>query len=158
VRSTPPFTQMLIDSVDGWRFAPATDDPIGRDDMPEGRRNVPAKVIVAAVYRAPTLVGPTQGQLPVDVAVPSADVAFPSLTPEPVFPPDAQFGGVVMIEALVSPAGAVTIARVIKSAPPFDRPALDAARRWRFRPPRIGGSTETYAYLIFGFPQPITVR
>jgi len=123
LRSTPPYTQMLLDSVGGWSFAPATDDPIGKDGKPEGRRNVPSKVIVAARYRAPALQGPTQGEPPRDVAAPSADVAFPALTAEPAFPADAQFGGVVMIEALVSPAGAVTVARVIKSALPFDRPA-----------------------------------
>lgn len=156
VRSTPPFTQMLLDRVGGWRFAPATDDPIGRDDLPERRHTLASKVIVAAVYRAPALQGPTQGEHPVDVAAPSADVAFPSLTPEPVFPVDAQFGGVVMIEARVDASGAVTVARVIRSAPRFDGAALAAARQWRFRPARIGGRTESNAYLIFGFPQPIT--
>jgi TonB family protein len=115
-------------------------------------------VIVAAVYRAPVLQGATQGERPQDVATPSADVAFPSVTAEPSFPADAQAGGVVMIEARLSPSGAVTTARVVKSAPPFDRPAMAAAQRWRFRPPRIGGSTESYAYLIFGFPQPVITK
>ena len=158
LRSTPPFTQMLLETVDGWSFVPATDHPIGRDDMPDSLRNLPSKVIVAASYRAPALQGPTQGGHPADVATPSADVAFPSVTPEAAFPPDAYSGGVVMIEARVSPGGAITATRVIRSAPPFDRPALSAARQWRFRPPRIGGSTESYAYLIFGFPQPVVTK
>ena len=158
LRSTPPFTQMLLDTVDRWSFAPATDHPIGRDDMPDSLRNVPSKVIVAAVYRAPALQGPTPGERPVDVAPPSADVAFPSVMPEPAFPANAQFGGVVMIEARVSASGVITVARVIRSAGPFDRAALSAVRQWRFRAPRIGGASESNAYLIFGFPQPVTSK
>lgn len=156
VRSTPPFTQMLLDTLVGWRFTPATETPIGKGGTPEPTRDVPSKVIVAAVYRAPTLQGPTQGELPTELGAPSADVAFPVSIREPEFPPRARDGGVVMIEARLNASGAVTVARVISSAPPFDEPALAAARQWRFRPPRIGGSTESYAYLIFGFPQPIT--
>jgi TonB family protein len=158
VRSTPPFTQLLLDTLVGWRFSPATEIPPGKDGKPDVPRHVASKVIVAAVYRAPVVQGPTQGEPPVNVATPSADVAFPSSMPEPLYPATAQFGGVVMIEARVNASGAVTNARVLSSAPPFDRPALAAASQWRFRPPRIGGSTESYAYLIFGFPQPVTTK
>ena len=158
VRSTPPFTQMLLDTLVGWHFSPATEIPVGKDGKPGAQREIPSKVIVASVYRAPVLQGPSQGEPPTNVAEPSADVAFPSSLAEPVFPPTAQSGGVVMIEARISASGAVTNARVISSAPPFDRPALAAARQWRFRPPRIGGSTESYAYLIFGFPQPVVTK
>jgi TonB family protein len=79
-------------------------------------------------------------------------VAFPASVQEPVYPARADAGGVVLIEARVNASGAVTATRVIGSAPPFDQPALDAARRWRFRPAR---GADTYAYLIFGFPQPV---
>lgn len=156
VRSTPPFTQMLVDSVSGWSFTPATEDPIGKDGKPLGPRNVASKVIVAAVYRAPVLQGPSQGEHPTNVATPSADVAFPTSMRPPLYPPGASNAGVVMIEAHLSSSGAITETRVISSAPPFDQPALEAARQWRFTSPRIGGSTDTYAYLIFGFPQPVT--
>ncbi len=62
-----------------------------------------------------------------------------------------------MIEARVDATGHVADARVIGSAPPFDTPALDAARKWRFRPARVGRrAAATYVYLIFGFPAPIT--
>src|SRR5689334_13440042 len=155
LRSTPPFTRMLLDSVSTWSFTPATDHPIGRDDLPDNLQKVPSKVLVAALYRAPVLQGPTQGERPTEVAPPSADVPFPSVMTEPVFPPNAHAGGVVMIEARLNPAGSVTVARVIRSSPPLDKPALDAVRRWRFRAPRIGSTKESIAYLIFGFPQPV---
>jgi TonB family protein len=57
----------------------------------------------------------------------------------------------------VSAAGAVTETRVVSPAAPFDQAALDAARQWRFRGAAVNGA-DTYAYLIFGFPQPITGR
>lgn len=158
VRSTPPFTQMLLDTLVGWHFTPATEIPIDKTGKPGPPRGVVSKVIVAAVYRAPVLQGATQGEQPVNVTTPSADVAFPSSIREPEFPPRAQFGAVVMIEARVGAGGAVTDVRVISSAPPFDQPALAAARLWRFRPARVGGSTDTYAYLIFGFPQPVVTK
>jgi TonB family protein len=157
LRSTPPFTQMVLDALNSWRFTAATDDPIGRDGKPEGPRNVASKVIVAAVYRPPALQGPTLGERPQNVAAAAAEVAFPTSMPEPVYPATAPFGGVVIVEARVSAAGAVTETRVVSPAAPFDQAALDAARQWRFRGAAVNGA-DTYAYLIFGFPQPITGR
>lgn len=157
LRNTPPFSSMLISSVKGWRFTPALDDPIGADGRPQGLRAVPSKVLVAALYRPPTLLTPTLGELPVDVASPSPEVPFPSDTSVPSYPPRALFGGVVLVEARLDAKGAISMARVLSSAPPFDEAALEAARQWHFSPPRVSPrQAETYVYLIFGFPQPIT--
>jgi len=158
LRSTPPFTQLLLDSVRFWRFTPATEESISTDGKATTARRIPSKVIVAAVYRAPALQGATQGERPKDTGPVSADVAYPTTIREPVFPPTAPFGGVVMIEVRVTGSGAVADARVIHSAAGFDAPALDAARQWRFRPARLKGGGDTYAYLVFGFPQPVTTR
>lgn len=155
IRTTPPFTEMLIDSVRSWSFQPATDDPVGPDGKRQGRRPVASKVLVAALYRAPTLLTPTLGEQPATVAAASPDVAFPSNTSVPPYPPRAQFGGVVLIEARVAANGAVT-PRVIGGGSPFDSAAMQAARQWRFFPARVRDEAETYAYLIFGFPQPVT--
>lgn len=157
IRATPPFTEMVIDSVRNWRFEPASDDPVGPDGKPQGRRAVASKVIVAALYRAPTLLTPTLGERPATVAAASPDVAFPANTTEPVFPVQAQFGGVVLIEARIAATGVVT-PRVVGSGSTFDDAALKAAQQWRFFPARVKDEAETYAYLIFGFPQPITGR
>ena len=159
LRSTAPFTQVLSDAVNGWQFTPALEDVVGADGKQEGPRNVASKVLVAGLFRAPTLVTPTLGEQPADTAAPSAEVAYPSSTQEPPFPPQALSGGVVMIEASIDTSGRVSAARVIASSPAFDQAALDAARRWRFKPARIKGhATFTYAYLVFGFPQPVTGR
>jgi TonB family protein len=143
---TPPFTDLVTKAVERWRFRPAT----------SGSKGVPASVLVAALFRPPALQGPTQGQLPSTVGTPSPDVAWPTGTREPQYPPQARARGVVMVEVLVGESGEVRRARIVKSAPPFDAPALAAAQQWSFRPARIGGQpTATHAYLIFGFPEPV---
>lgn len=157
LRSTPPFTQAVTAAALGWLFSPAEEDTLDPDGKPTGRGSVPAKVLVAALYRAPTLLTPTLGERPKDVASASPEVAFPTATSEPVFPPQARGSGVVLIEALVDQGGKIVEAQVIGSALPFDEPALEAARRWRFRPARVRGrATATYVYMLFGFPEPVT--
>jgi TonB family protein len=159
LRSTPPFTQGLIDAVTYWRFAPAVEDALGPDGKPEGPKPVASKILVASLFRAPTLLTPTLGEKTVAVGTASPEVAYPTATNEPPFPPLAMSAGVVLVEVSIDGAGAVNEARVIGSAPPFDQAALDAARKWRFRPARVKGrATAGYAYLVFGFPQPITGR
>src|SRR5689334_7704430 len=120
LRSTPPFTQMLVDSVSGWRFSPALDDPLSPDGKAQGLRAVPSKVLVAALYRPPTLLTPTQGERPVNVGAASQDVPYPSAIAEPQYPPQALYAGVVLIEARLDAAGAVSVARVVSSSPSFD--------------------------------------
>jgi protein TonB len=157
LRTTPPFTELVARAIGGWQFTPAEDEAIGPDGKPAGRAPVPSKVLVAAIYRAPTLQTPTLGERPRNVASASTNVPFPSSTAEPPYPVQARSGGVVVIEALVDSTGQVADARVIGSAPPFDSAALDAARQWRFRPAREGGKViASYVYLVFGFPQPVT--
>ena len=157
LRSTPPYTQGLIDAVSGWRFTPAVEDALGPDGIPQGPKPVASRIMVASLFRAPVLVGPTLGEKTVNVGSPSAEVVYPTATSEPPYPPQAFAPGVVLIEVNVSAAGAVTEARVVGSAPPFDQPALEAARKWQYRPARVKGRpTAGYAYLVFGFPQPIT--
>ena len=55
----------------------------------------------------------------------------------PLYPPDAQaarISGVVIIEAVIDPDGKVGSARVLRSIPALDQPALDAVRQWEFTP------------------------
>lgn len=63
-------------------------------------------------------------------------------TVEPVYPSVLiHIGkeGIVILEAVISAAGEVQSARVLRSADPFlDRAALEAVSKWRYRPARIG--------------------
>jgi len=61
----------------------------------------------------------------------------------PLYPPDAQSAGitgVVIIEAVIDPAGKVSSANVLRSIPPLDQAALDAVRQWEFTPTLLNGA------------------
>jgi TonB family protein len=139
LRATPPFTDALTTAVNGWRFAPAEQDvppvPGAPPTALAARDHVDATVLVAAVILPPSLNAPTLGEPPKDFAAPSSPgTPVPSATSWPLFPPRALMGGIVLVEARIAPSGDVADAKVIASAPPFDQPALDAARQWKFRP------------------------
>ena len=157
LRVTPPFTASVIAAVKDWRFVPAEEAVIPDFGAPRERRaRVASSVLVAAVFRPPTLVGPTLGDLPKDVAAGSSAVPVPIATTAPGFPPMAIAGGTVLLEVRVDAAGVVSDVGVIQTCPPFDDPAIAAVREWRFRPAhRHGDAAESLAYVIFGFRAPI---
>jgi TonB family protein len=163
LRATPPFTDIVFNTVRAWRFRPAERrrDRAGRrlTDPEQGALEpVESKVLVAAVYRPPSLHTPTVGEAPRDVATAADDVPFPRETTIPPFPPLAQFDGVVLLEVAVSAEGSVTGAASVESAPGFDEAALSAAKQWTFRPARVDGRLEnSYVYLVMGFRQPVTL-
>ena len=147
LRTTPPFTEAVVTTVRAWRFAPAQD---------EQRKPVISRVLVGAVFGSPSLRVPTVGEPPKDVAPAATALPMPLTTPIPQYPPNARTAGTVMIETLVAPSGKVVAVTAIRSNPPFDEPAMEAARGWVFRPPQGPGlPPNTYAYLIFAFRQPV---
>ena len=61
----------------------------------------------------------------------------------PTYPPEAEAAGitgVVIIEAVIDPAGKVSSANVLRSIPPLDQAALDAVRQWQFAPTLLNGA------------------
>ena len=161
LRSTPPLTGLVRDAVRTWRFEPSqrTIESATETIRFAFRMARLSSVFVGAVYRAPVLIGPTLGTVPIDLATPDVETPIPVTVGAPSFPPDALCGGVVLVEVEIDATGHVCDARVLASAPPFDGVALDAARQFRFRPGRVDGvPAASYGYLIFGFPQPITAE
>lgn len=148
LRVTPPFTAPLIAAVKQWQFRPAEEE----------QRRVRSRVLVAGLFRPPTLNTPTLGALPVDVAEGSAEIPRPAAAAvAPLHPPEALFGGIVLVEVEINAAGVVTKTAVLRSAPPFDGPAVAAARQWAFRPAlRQRRPVASVAYIVFGFQQPVT--
>lgn len=148
VRATPPFTEMLTQSVRAWRFSPAQD----------AARAVESKVMVAGLFRPPALTGPTLGELPKQVAAPSNDLAVPLTMVTPDFPVEALRGGMVLLEAHVDGTGAVADIDLLVSAEPFDEYAGEALSDWTFRPARIRGTNaSTLVYVVMGFPAPVSL-
>ena len=61
---------------------------------------------------------------------------------KPVYPADAEAAGiqgVVILEAVIGPSGAVTDARVLRSVPGLDQAAVDSVRQWEFTPTLLNG-------------------
>ncbi len=150
---------MLVGAVQTWQFAPAEEpvDPNTRKPGEPAMRRVVSKVTAAAIFRPPSFYGNSRGMPIRDVASPSEDAPFPLSLIMPPFPPLALNPGVVLVEVRVNGVGAVVGLKVVRSAPPFDEPAIDAAREWTFRAARVRGKPVTsLVYLMFGFQSPVT--
>jgi TonB family protein len=146
-RSTPPFTDAVVQAVRTWRFTPALDSD---------RKPMATHVLVDAMARPPSLNTPTVGTPPKDVAPADSRVPFPAQTQMPPYPVNARSEGTVVVEARVDATGHVVGVTTVRSSPPFDTAALNAARAWTFRPAQGAAvPPSTYAYLVFVFRQPI---
>jgi TonB family protein len=151
LRGAAPFTDQLRTSVARWRFEP------GR----ENGRALEATVLVAAWFRSAALLesaGPLE--FPPSTARASEAIPVPTVVGVPAYPAIALGDGVVVVEVAVGTEGEVRSARVVLSAAGFDAAAMDAARRWRFRPASRADDqpVPSVAYLVFGFRSPVTPR
>jgi TonB family protein len=158
LRTTPPFAASVRDAVARWRFAPAREVAGAAPEQSGVTRAVRSKIAVLAIFRPPALFnGTTLGEAPKNVAAASDTVPIPLGTSMPPFPSRALNSGVVLLEVDVSSAGVPTKIKAVRSAPPFDEPAVATVRQWRFRPARYhGAAIDGVTYVIVGFRQPIT--
>jgi TonB family protein len=152
LRTSPPFTGMVLDVIGKWKFSPAR--AVGPDGI-EGP--VEAGVLIGAVYRPPTLMnGPTIGNPPRDLAIGSADVPYPVAVVSPPYPPQALSGSTVLFEVTLDETGQIKNVRAISSDPGFDSAAREALAQWKFRPSSYRGRpAPATAYVLFGFSPPV---
>jgi len=151
IRSTTPYTQMVLAAIMRWRFEPAR---MGRGDT---SRVIAAPVTVSAIYRPPTLLnGPAPGDPPNDLASPSADVAYPVAMVSPAYPPRALDGSVLLFEVALDSEGRLTDARGIVTDPAFESAARSALAAMRFRGATSGAHpVPSTTYVLFGFRPPV---
>jgi TonB family protein len=98
------------------------------------------------------------GEPPEEIAPPSAELAFPTSTVTPGYPPDGLGDQVVLVEVEVGKDGSVVETRILRSARGFDSSTLDAARQWEFTPAQWEGEeVASFSYIVFGFREPVTV-
>src|SRR5436853_885286 len=71
LRSTPPYTESLVEAVKSWRFSPALD---------EKRQPMNSRVLIGSVVTAPSLYAPTLGTPPKDISTDDGRVPFPAQT------------------------------------------------------------------------------
>lgn len=70
------------------------------------------------------------------------------------YPPQALFGGEVVLDAGVDASGKLTDLTVVSGQAPFLGPVLDAVRTWSFEPARVNGApTDGRLGIVFQFPQ-----
>ena len=161
LRHTAPFTDAVATAVRGWTFAPAQDapqPPAGAAPDAAALRPMEATVLVMAIYRPPALFGPTLGEPPKNVARPTGAAPFP-LVPlkTPPYPNAALSDGVVLFELEVAGHGGVDTIRLLKSSPPFDDPAYEAASALIFAPARVHSRpVAARVYVVYAFRQPVT--
>jgi outer membrane biosynthesis protein TonB len=153
LRSTPPFTNMVLDAVSTWSFMPARATTDGKETAVDGA------VLIAAVYRPPTLLnGPTVGDRPQDLANASSNAPYAVSMAAPSYPPQTQMGGVLLYEMSLDESGQVRSVRGVASIPGFDAAARDALAQWKFRGAAFKGRpVPSTAYVIFAFSQPVTI-
>jgi len=161
LRSTPPFTEVVLEAVRGWTFLPAErtiPPPPGSSTAVARIVPVESRVLVAFVFTRPALLRPTLGSSsPADIEAPTAAIAAPVDWPTPGFPPRALLSGTVLTRLTVDTAGNVADAEVVQPADGFTEVAMRAARQWSFRPARIDGRVEqTNAYVAYAFRPPLT--
>jgi outer membrane biosynthesis protein TonB len=158
LRTTPPYGDLLRSAVANWRFEPAREPREGAE-LPVA---VPSKVLVGGVFRNPALYNaPALGEVPSDIARPSPETPFPTALVPPVYPPNAavHVSQTVLVEVEIGTKGEVLGSKVIGRGDGLAGSALDAAKRWRFRPARSGGTAvPSFAYLVFGFREPIVTN
>jgi TonB family protein len=142
VQDVAPYGAILGEDVLSWRFEPARE---------EGRA-VPSRVLVLGFFRPPFLhfAAPETPRYKTTVA--PDEIPWPTAVAVPGYPPDALASGKVILEADVSADGAVTGARVLTPASPFDGASVEAVRQWTFRPAQRGNrDVASRAFLVFSF-------
>jgi len=151
LRTTPPYTNIVLDAITRWRFTPAQTKTDGKEAPVNG------SVLIAAIYRPPTLMnGPTLGERPRDLSIASSSSPYPVSTVPPAFPPQARSGSVLLYEVPLDENGQVANIRGVGADPGFDAAAKDAIIQWKFRGASFGGhSVPSTAYVIFGFQPPV---
>jgi outer membrane biosynthesis protein TonB len=140
LRATAPYTDLLRDAVKSWMFDPARNaDGVA----------VPRRLLVGGSYRPAIALGfgSTAGDPPRDTASPSAGVPFPSATVSASYPPQGYGAGQVLVEFTIAADGTFTAEAPEQADSAFKEAALEAARKWRFRP--VGAPS--LAYVVFGF-------
>jgi hypothetical protein len=142
VQDVAPYGTMLGDALPSWRFEPAR----------EGGNGVPSRVLVLGFFRPPGInfAAPESPRYKGTVA--PDEIPWPTAVVPPAYPSNAVGSGKVVLEVDISDRGAVTGARVLTEATPFDISSAAAVRQWTFRPAwRANREVASRAFFVFSF-------
>ena len=131
--------------LEGGEFTPSGIEPGFENGIPGGV----AGGIVGGFITAP----PPPPPAPVSPVRVGGDISAPRLIrrvdPEyPLMAVAAQIEGMVILEATVDEAGAVTDTRVLRSHSVLDQAAVDAVEQWRYEPLRLNGKAQPFVLTV----------
>jgi outer membrane biosynthesis protein TonB len=151
IHVTPPYTDLVVNSVAKWRFEPATVVVDGRATA------VTASVLVVAVFRPASFYsGPAPGVPPQVLGAPSPRVPRVESIVMPAYPPTATGDGIVLVEIEMSRRAEPRNYRIVGPPSGFDAAALDAVRAWRFGAPQtLDVPDQLFVYAMVGFRAPL---
>ena len=89
---------------------------------------------------------------------PVADFQPPQVisTVEPSYPANVVSGGTVVLKVTVGSGGKIQGVHVLRQASGFTQQALEAVKKWKFKPARLNGKPVTASIpVVFSFSQPI---
>lgn len=145
LQGVDPFTDVMIDSVEGWRFLPARNK----------RVNVDGHLLVAGLFRPAMLMFPEPDVKALPTRASSETIPLPTDIAVPPYPPNAIGASYVLVEVELGEDGVTRSAKVMSPSTGFDNAALDAARAWTFSPGLFENrEVPARVYIVFAFRQP----
>lgn len=147
IRDLEPFGDVFRSAVRSWSFEPAR----------EGGQAVDHPILVGMLVRPAMVMFPAPPAPPPPPSNRPKGIPYPTEIGIPPYPPNRIGVAAVLVEMDIDDRGTVTNARVKGDTTGFDSAALDAARRWVFKPARYNHrGVASRAYVLFIFRQPAT--
>jgi TonB family protein len=145
LQGVDPFTDVMRDSVQNWRFLPARNKRISVD----------SHLLVAGLFRPAMLMFPEPDVKALPTSASSEAIPLPTDIAVPPYPPNAIGSAYVLVEVELGEDGVTRTAKVMSPSSGFDNAALDAARGWTFSPALFEGrEVPARVYIVFAFRQP----
>lgn len=140
VHGTDPFVDPVLNAVRTWTFSPARAD---------GRA---VEAHLGIVFQFPQSFLPKMAVREHRYERPSGEnagrAALPLSTVEPVYPPNTNAEGSVILYELLNPEGQVSSTRVLQDIAPLTSATLTATREWQFAPGKQAGANRDSAVIV----------
>jgi hypothetical protein len=135
------FAQSAIEALQKWKFA----------------AKEKGSVTVVVHFRDPNLYSTGSATRTVDPSPRGVSLAYPQSVVDPRYPPDSLADGSVILQADISPEGAVSGIESIQAIGGLKDASIDAVRSWRFQPSRdaSGRAVPAKAYVVIVFRTPV---
>jgi Trypsin-like peptidase domain/Gram-negative bacterial TonB protein C-terminal len=147
VHGADPFLTPVVEAVHTWTFSPARMDGRAVETRIGIVFQFPQSFLPKMTLRKHKYDRPSQDS--------TAHGALPVFTVEPVYPPNTNVEGSVILYERVDSQGQVNSRRVLWDVAPLTAATLVASKAWRFVPgEQAGGNTDSAAIVVVTFRHP----